>query len=96
MGLAMAHTRRDKDKLLKRVNRIRGQVDALHKALEEERECSSVMQLLASCRGAFNGLMAEIVEGHVRCHVLGEEAKANSPQAQAADELIALIKSYLK
>ena len=92
----MAHTRRDKDKLLKRVNRIRGQVDALRKALEEEHECSSVLQLLASCRGAFNGLMAEIVEGHVRCHVLGEEVKPDSPKAQAADELIGLIKSYLK
>jgi DNA-binding FrmR family transcriptional regulator len=92
----MAHTRRDKEKLLKRVNRIRGQVDALHRALEEEQECSSVLQLLASCRGAFNGLMAEIVEGHVRCHVLGEEVKASSPKARAADELVDLIKSYLK
>lgn len=92
----MAHTRRDKDKLLKRVARISGQVEALRKALENEEECSSVMQLLASCRGAFNGLMAEIVEGHVRCHVLGENERANSPKAQAADELIDLIKSYLK
>jgi DNA-binding FrmR family transcriptional regulator len=78
------------------VNRIRGQVDALHKALEEEQDCSSVMQLLASCRGAFNGLMAEIVEGHVRCHVLGEDVKVNSPKVRAADELIDLVKRYLK
>jgi DNA-binding FrmR family transcriptional regulator len=92
----MAHTRRDKDKLLKRVARIRGQVDALQKALEEERECSSVLQLLASCRGAFNGLMAEIVEGHVRCHVLGDDVKPTSEKALAADELINLVKSYLK
>jgi len=92
----MAHTRRDKDKLLKRVARISGQVEALRKALEEEQECSSVLQLLASCRGAFNGLMAEIVEGHVRCHVLGEDEKPNSPKAQAADELINLVKRYLR
>jgi DNA-binding FrmR family transcriptional regulator len=92
----MAHTRRDKDKLLKRVSRIQGQVEALKRALQEEQECSSVLLLLASCRGAFNGLMAEIVEGHIRCHVLGEDTKPTSPKAQAADELIDLVKSYLK
>jgi DNA-binding FrmR family transcriptional regulator len=71
--ILMAHTRRDKDKLLKRVARIQGQVEALKRAIEEEQECSSVLQILASCRGGFNGLMGEIIEGYVRCHVLGED-----------------------
>jgi FrmR/RcnR family transcriptional regulator, repressor of frmRAB operon len=92
----MAHTSRDKDKLLKRVARIRGQVEAIETALADEHECSSVLQLIASCRGAINGLMAEVVEGHVRCHVLGQRVKPDSEQAKAAEELIALVKSYLK
>ena len=92
----MAHTIRDKTKLLKRVARIRGQVEALESALQNEQECSDVLQLIASCRGAINGLMAVVVEGHVRMHVLSSHAKSDSEEARAADELIALVKTYLK
>jgi FrmR/RcnR family transcriptional regulator, repressor of frmRAB operon len=92
----MAHTTRDKGKLLKRVARIRGQVEAIESALDEGKECSSVLQLIASCRGAINGLMAEVVEGHVRCHVLSPGVKSESGQGRAAEELIELINSYLK
>ncbi len=92
----MAHTSRDKDKLLKRVARIRGQVDAIETALRDGHECSSALQLIASCRGAINGLMAEVVEGHVRYHVLAKGVKPDSEQARAAEELIDLVKTYLK
>ncbi len=94
----MAHTAKDKKKLIDRVRRIRGQIDAIEKALDEEKDCSSVLHHIAGCRGAMNGLMAEVVEGHIRSHIL---TNSNSPedkqaQAQAAEELIELIKSYLK
>jgi DNA-binding FrmR family transcriptional regulator len=94
----MAHTAKDKKKLIDRVRRIRGQIDAIEKALDEEKDCSSVLHHIAGCRGAMNGLMAEVVEGHIRSHILtnsnsGEDKQA---QAQAAEELIELIKSYLK
>jgi DNA-binding FrmR family transcriptional regulator len=92
----MAHTTKDKDKLLTRVRRIRGQVEAIERALESEKECASVLQLMAACRGALNGLMAEVMEGHVRFHVLSPNAGASSPQAQAADELIDIVRAYLK
>lgn len=94
----MAHTAKDKKKLIDRVRRIRGQIDAIEKALDEEKDCSSVLHHIAGCRGAMNGLMAEVVEGHIRSHIL---PNANDPedkhaQAQAAEELIELVKSYLK
>jgi DNA-binding FrmR family transcriptional regulator len=92
----MAHTTKDKDKLLTRVRRIRGQVDAIERALESEQECTGVLQLMAACRGALNGLMAEVMEGHVRFHVLSHDAGKNSPQAQAAEELMDVIRAYLK
>jgi len=66
----MAHTTQDKAKLLSRVRRIRGQWKPSNGALEGEQECSSVLQLMAACRGALNGLMAELMEGHIRFHVL--------------------------
>jgi DNA-binding FrmR family transcriptional regulator len=92
----MAHTTKDKEKLLTRVRRIRGQVEAIERALESEEECTSVLQLMAACRGALNGLMAEAMEGHVRFHVLSPDNGKNSPQARAAEELIEVVRAYLK
>lgn len=90
----MAHTIREKTKILSRVNRIKGQMDAFSKAIEEERDCYQVMQLLASCRGALNGLMAEVVEGHIREHIVDEKNKKQA--SESAEELIDIMKSFLK
>ena len=92
----MAHTIREKRKLLNRVRRIRGQVDAVEKALEAEGECSPILQTIAACRGALNGLMAEILEGHIREHVIDPQRKPNSAQMEAAEELVDIVKAYLK
>ncbi len=92
----MAHTTKDKKNLLSRVSRIRGQVEAIERAIDGEQECSGILQLMAACRGALNSLMAEVMEGHVRFHVLSPEGGQNSPQAEAAEELIDVIRTYLK
>jgi DNA-binding FrmR family transcriptional regulator len=92
----MAHTSREKKKLIGRVNRIRGQLDAVSRALDEERECGELLLALASCRGAINSLMAEVMEGHVRHHLLPADTKPGSEPAEAAEELIEVIKRYLK
>ena len=92
----MAHTTKDKAKLLSRVRRIQGQVEAIERALDSEHECSSVLQLMAACRGALNGLMAEVLEGHIRFHVLDPKSGKNAPQVEAAEELIDVVRTYLK
>lgn len=92
----MSHTLREKEKLGLRVRRIRGQIDAIERALEEEKDCSDVLQLITAARGAMNGLMAELLEDHVRFHVLDPARKPTSEQAIAADELIEIVRSYLK
>ena len=92
----MAHTIGSKKKLINRIRRIRGQVDAIEKAVASERECSEVLQTIAACRGAMNGLMAELLEGHVRCHVLDPDRKPSAEQLVGAQELIDVIKTYLK
>ena len=92
----MAHTTKDKARLLSRVRRIRGQVEAIERALDGEHECSSVLQLMAACRGALNGLMAEVLEGHIRFHVLDSKSGKNAPQVEAAEELIGVVRTYLK
>ena len=92
----MAHTTRDKKKLLNRVRRIRGQIDAVAKALEEEHDCSAILLNIAACRGAINSLMAEVIEGHIRYHVVDPDQQPSSEKAKAAQELIDVVKTYLK
>ena len=90
----MSHTTKDKKKLLSRIRRIKGQAEAIERALDGDGECEEILQLVASCRGALNGLMAELIEGHVRFHVLSPEQKTLPSQVEAADELISVIKRY--
>ena len=91
----MTHTIREKSKLLARVRRIRGQVEAIERALEAEAPCAEVLQVIASVRGAVNGLMAEVVEDHVRCHVAAPSLPARV-RADRADELIEVVRAYLR
>jgi DNA-binding FrmR family transcriptional regulator len=92
----MAHVIRDKKKLLNRVRRIRGQVEAVERALESEAECSEILHTIATCRGAINGLMTEVLEGHIRFHLVDPDHRPTSAQAIAAQELIDVIKQYLR
>ena len=92
----MAHTIRDKQKLLNRVRRIKGQIEAVEKAIEQEQDCSAILLTIAACRGAINGLMAVLIEGHIRFHVVDPDRRPTTAQAQAAQELIDVVKAYLK
>jgi DNA-binding FrmR family transcriptional regulator len=92
----MSHTIRQKAKLVSRVRRIRGQVEALERAVEAEAGCAQVLQLIASVRGAVNGLMAEIMEDHIRVHVIDPARERNADRASAAGELIDAVRAYFK
>ncbi|HYL85106.1 MAG TPA: metal/formaldehyde-sensitive transcriptional repressor [Candidatus Angelobacter sp.] len=92
----MGHTTKDKQKLLQRIRRIKGQITAIERALDADEECSKVLQTIAACRGAINGLMAEVLEGHVRFHVVDSRQKQTVEQAEATEELIDLVNRYLK
>jgi FrmR/RcnR family transcriptional regulator, repressor of frmRAB operon len=92
----MTHTVREKQKLLNRARRIRGQADAIVRALEEEKGCEQVMHLIAGCRGAINGLLAEVVEDHIKTHLVDPEKDPDVLNAEAADQLIAVVHSYFR
>jgi len=92
----MPHTIKEKEKLLLRVRRIKGQIEAVERAVGEEQDCSDVLHLITAARGAMNGLMAELVEDHIRYHVLDPKHKEGSQQAVAAEELVEIVKSYLR
>lgn len=92
----MAHTIKDKEKLLARIRRIKGQVGAIESALEKEEDCVELLQTVASCRGALNGLMAELIEGHLFEHVIDPARRPTADQTRAAEKLLNVVKAYFK
>ena len=91
----MPHSPDDKKRAITRLRRIRGQAEALESAIDAGTSCSQVLQQLAAVRGAVNGLMAEVLEGHLREN-FGPEAVTTGDPAQTIDEVAALVRSYLK
>jgi len=92
----MSHTIRDQQKLLARVRRLRGQVESIERALEGEAGCEQVMHLIAGARGAMAGLMAEVVEDHVRTHLVDAERYPGALNNEAAEQLLDVVRTYLK
>ncbi|SIT39974.1 conserved hypothetical protein [Paraburkholderia ribeironis] len=92
----MGHTVREKQKLLNRVRRIKGQVEAIERALEEERGCNDVLQQITSCRGAMNGLLAVVLEDHIRTHLVDVDAADDKHDGSATEQLIEVVHSYFK
>ncbi|PXX49032.1 metal/formaldehyde-sensitive transcriptional repressor [Aquitalea magnusonii] len=97
----MGHTMKGQKPLLARVRRIKGQAAAIERALEEGQECMAVLQQIAAIRGAVNGLMAEVLEGHLREHLLTQQPAADGPEQHPArqeevDQVMRIVRSYLK
>jgi DNA-binding FrmR family transcriptional regulator len=91
----MSHTVRDKKQLLTRIRRIKGQAEALEKVIAEETECSAVLQQIAAIRGAVNGLMTEVLEGHIREH-LGSDDVSSAQRREDVEQVVKTLRSYLK
>jgi len=94
------HTVRNRKKLLERVRKIRGQIEGLERLLEESTgeggDVSLILQTVASSRGALNGLMCELIEGHIREHIQdGQEISARDRE-QAVEDVVEVVKRYLK
>ncbi|AOK31223.1 transcriptional regulator [Burkholderia singularis] len=90
----MSHTVKDKQKLLNRVRRIKGQVEAIERALEEERGCNEILQRITSSRGAMNGLLAVVLEEHIRSHLV--DVEGHEDEGSATEQLIEVVHSYFK
>ena len=91
----MPHTSANKTKLLARIRRIAGQINAIEKAVADEAGCAVVLHQVAGVRGAVNGLLDELVEEHVREHV-ARPGLSDADRAEGAEELIAAVRRYAK
>lgn len=92
----MSHLIEHKPKLLARVRRLKGQMEAIERALEADADCADVLNLVASVRGAINGLTVELLEDHIRHHVVDPATDPDPERARGAGELIDVIRTYLK
>ena len=91
----MSHLDREQTKLVARIKRIRGQVDSIERSLTSGDDCADVLMLLANVRGGINSLMAEVLEDHIRLHLLSSE-RSSSPPQELAEDMIELVRAYLK
>lgn len=91
----MSHIAREKQKLLNRLRRLRGQIEAIERAVEGDAECVRVLQQATACRGALDGFIGEVIEDHIREHLVDPEAPPSDRRGQAAEELIEIIHAYL-
>ena len=92
----MSHTSKHKIKLLARVHRLKGQIEAVERSLEADAPCGEVLNLVASIRGAVTGLTAELIEHHIREHVSNPDMDVDPDRARSAAELIDVIRTYMK
>jgi len=90
----MSHTIRDKQKLKARTSKIQGQVIALKKMLDEPHECAAVLQQIAAIRGAVNGLMREVIKGHLTDHLVHENDE--DKRESDLDVVLKVLDSYIK
>jgi DNA-binding FrmR family transcriptional regulator len=91
----MPHSPAEKKRVLGRVRRVRGQLDALEAALEKGSECGPVLQQIAAIRGAVNGLMAGVLESHLR-EEFTNLVDTTEAQRSSIDEVVSLVRTYLK
>lgn len=89
----MSHV--EKKKLLNRLKRLKGQIAALERAIEEDRESVRILQQATSCRGALDGFIAAVIEDHVRDHLIDPIAPKNDPRTRAAEDLVEIVHAYL-
>jgi DNA-binding FrmR family transcriptional regulator len=92
----MGHVAKEKMKLLNRVKRLRGQIEAIERAVDADEECADVLQQATACRGALDGFIAEVIEDHIREHMMDPRAGRDTPQVLAAEELVEIVHQYLK
>lgn len=88
----MSHISREKLDLVNRTKKIIGQLDSVLRGLNEDEQCADVLQRLSAARGAINSLMGELMEDHIRNHM----PRKNKTSEEAAEDLIEIVRTYLK
>ncbi len=87
----MPHTPEEKSRALARLKRIKGQCEALMRAIEAETPCGDILQQISALRGAVGGLMAGVIESHLR-----ETLAHGVVDADQLEDINRILKTYLR
>ena len=88
----MSNLTREKIDLVNRTKKVIGQLESVLRDLDQDAHCSEVLQRLAAARGAINSLMGELMEDHILNHM----PRKTKSSAEAAADLIEIVRTYLK
>jgi DNA-binding FrmR family transcriptional regulator len=88
----MPHLTRERIELVSRTKKVIGQLESVLRGLEEDAHCADILQRLAASRGAINSLMGELLEDHILNHM----PRKNKASAEAAQDIIEIVRTYLK
>jgi DNA-binding FrmR family transcriptional regulator len=80
-----------KDRNLKRLRRIEGQVRGLQKMVEEERYCADILTQISSVHEALRSVGKELMRNHLK-HCATTAIRSNGTSAEAMyDELLEMM-----
>ena len=87
----------DKEKLVKRLHRIEGQVRGIEKMVGEDRYCIDILTQVAAVNTALESLAYKLLDDHVR-HCVAEALAGNDADDATAktEELLAAVKRFAK
>ena len=87
------HSEELKKKLKSRLNRIEGQVKAIHRMIDEDIYCDEILNQISSAKSALNGVGKTLLEAHMKSCVI-EQIKEG--REEVVDELLYTINKLLK
>lgn len=90
----MAHIIANKEKLMLRLKKVKGQISAIEKAIESESDCFGVLQQISAVRGSVQSLMGEVLDDHIKEH-LGNHVD-DERREKEIENLTSLLKTYLR
>ena len=86
--------RADKSRLVKRLNRVEGQVRGIAKMIEEDRYCVDILTQVAAVRSALDAMALEMLRDHTHGCVQG--AIRSGKGDAAIDELLAVVEKFAR
>lgn len=86
----------NKEKLINRVKKIKGQLEGVEKALEKDKDCKQILHIISSVRGALGGLMTEVMENHIISHIGDNKDGLREKEIHMAQELVESMKAFMK
>ena len=85
-----------KDRNLKRLRRIEGQVRGLQKMVEEDRYCADILTQISSVHEALRSVGRELVRNHLK-HCAASSFRHGGDEAEAMyDELIDMMYKHVR